>query len=326
MPVITNKSYKPPFFIFNKHMETIIPSALRKVKGVNYKRERIYTADDDFLDLDWIRDGNSRLIIVSHGLEGSSDRPYIKGIAKLFSKHNWDVLAWNCRSCSEEMNATAKLYHHGFTIDVDTVVKHAIAEGYQSIGLVGFSMGGSLTLKYSGENGELLPGEIKACMAISVPCELSTSAAQLAEKGNAFYQNRFMRKLTLKLSLKNEQFPGLVKMKPWKSFKNFHEFDTHYTAKLYGFKDAQDFYDKVQCLPHLKNITIPCLILNAENDPMLSGRCYPKEIATNHKQITLEISKYGGHVGFMQRNKSSTYAEDRALGFFNSHIKTAQQK
>ncbi len=321
MPVIKNNTYKPPFYAFNKHVETILPSAWRKVKGVNYERKRIETPDDDFLDLDWINNKHDRLIIVSHGLEGSSDRPYVKGIAKHFSNNNWDVLAWNCRSCSEEMNSTPKLYHHGFTVDVATVVKHAIEKGYNKIGLVGFSMGGSLTLKYVGESEIDLPKQIKACMAVSVPCELSRSSAQLAQNENKFYQDRFMRKLTFKLSQKNEQFPGLIEMRPWKSFKNFDEFDTHYSAKLYNFKDAQDFYGKVQCLPFLKKINIPTLILNAANDPMLSGQCYPVDIATESKHITLEISKYGGHVGFLQANKATTYAEERALGFFDEHMK-----
>jgi predicted alpha/beta-fold hydrolase len=320
MPVIKNTTYKPPFFAFNKHMETIIPSALRKVKGVNYERERITTHDDDFLDIDWVKNGHKRLIIVSHGLEGSSDRPYVKGIAKIFSEHKWDVLAWNCRSCSEEMNRTPKLYHHGYTVDVKTVVNHAISKGYESIGLVGFSMGGSLTLKYSGENGTDLPEAVKACMAVSVPCELSKSSEQLAEKGNKFYQDRFMKKLTFKLTKKNEQFPGLIDIVPWKRFNNFHEFDTHYSAKLYGFKDGQDFYDKVQCLPFLEQIQIPCLILNAANDPMLSGLCYPEDIAKEKENITLEISDYGGHVGFLQKGKKATYAEERALEFFNEQI------
>ena len=316
MPVVRNPAYKPPFYAFNKHMETIIPSALRKVKGVEYKRERIDTEDGDFLDLDWLQNGHDKLIIISHGLEGSSHRPYVKGMAKLFHQHGWDALAWNCRSCSEEMNKTPKLYHHGFTVDVKAVVDHAISKGYQHICMVGFSMGGSLTMKYIGEHADQLPKQVKAGMAVSVPCELSKSAEQLSEKGNRFYQSRFMKKLTVKLQQKNEQFPGLLEMRDWKSFENFHEFDSHYTAKLYNYKDSHDFYDNVQCLPHLEHIKVPCLILNAENDPMLSGRCYPTELAHEHELLHLEITSHGGHVGFLKFGSEHTYAEERALTFF----------
>lgn len=316
MPVIRNNQYKPPFYLFNQHLETIFPSAIRKVKGVKYERERIETHDHDFLDIDWVKKGNSRLIIASHGLEGSSDRPYILGVAKLFSQNKWDVLAWNCRSCSGEMNRREFLYHHGFTQDVEEVVLKALKEGYKEIVMIGFSMGGSLTLKYIGENGKNLYPEIKGAMAVSVPCNLSSSSRMLALKKNKFYQNRFMRKLDIKLRQKNEQFPNLIELRPWQSFPDFHEFDTHYSAKIFGYKDAQDFYDNVQCYPHLKNIRIPTLILNSLNDPMLTGDCYPVAEAEQNQNIELELTRYGGHVGYLQKGKSYTYAEERAFSFF----------
>lgn len=324
MPIIKNIQYKPPFYLFNQHLETIVPSALRKVKGVKYERERIETQDGDFLDIDWVRNNNSRLIIASHGLEGSSERPYIQGVAKLFRQNNWDVLAWNCRSCSGEMNRKEFLYHHGFTQDVEEVVNKALKEGYNEIVMIGFSMGGSLTLKYVGENGQDLYPEIKAAMAVSVPCNLSSSSKMLALKKNKFYQNRFMRKLDIKLRHKNEQYPGLLEIKPWQTFKDFHEFDSHYSAKIFGYKDAQDFYDSVQCFPHLKNIKIPTLILNALNDPMLTGDCYPESEANANQNIVLELTSHGGHVGFLQKNKKFTYAEERALSFFTETLKVYQ--
>lgn len=324
MPIIKNIQYKPPFYLFNQHLETIVPSALRKVKGVKYERERIETQDGDFLDIDWVRNNNSRLIIASHGLEGSSERPYIQGVAKLFRQNNWDVLAWNCRSCSGEMNRKEFLYHHGFTQDVEEVVNKALKEGYNEIVMIGFSMGGSLTLKYVGENGQDLYPEIKAAMAVSVPCNLSSSSKMLALKKNKFYQNRFMRKLDIKLRHKNEQYPGLLEIKPWQTFKDFHEFDSHYSAKFFGYKDAQDFYDSVQCFPHLKNIKIPTLILNALNDPMLTGDCYPESEANANQNIVLELTSHGGHVGFLQKNKKFTYAEERALSFFTETLKVYQ--
>jgi predicted alpha/beta-fold hydrolase len=105
MPIIRNSSYKKaPFFQFNGHLQTIIPGIFRKVKNVNYQRERLELEDQDFLDLDWINNESQSLVLLSHGLEGNSDRQYIKGAAKLFSRNGWDVLAWNCRSCSGEMN------------------------------------------------------------------------------------------------------------------------------------------------------------------------------------------------------------------------------
>jgi predicted alpha/beta-fold hydrolase len=154
-------------------------------------------------------------------------------------------------------------------------------------------------------------------MAVSVPCNLSSSSRMLALKKNKFYQNRFMRKLDIKLREKSEQYPGLIDIKPWKSFSDFHEFDTHYSAKIFGYKDAQDFYDSVQCYPHLHNVKIPTLILNALNDPMLTGECYPESEAEQNQNINLELTKHGGHVGYLQKGKVHTYAEERALSFFD---------
>lgn len=156
MPVIKNSSYtEKPFWLFNPHLETIWPSALRKVEGPVYERSRINTPDGDFLDLDWVKGGNNRLMVISHGLEGDSGRPYVRGMAKAFAENGWDVLAWNCRSCSGELNRGRRMYHHGVSDDLKVVVDDALASGsYNKIFLTGFSMGGSITLKYLGETAK----------------------------------------------------------------------------------------------------------------------------------------------------------------------------
>ena len=104
MPLIVESSYRPPAYLLNGHWETIIPSTFRKITDVAYQRERLELADGDFLDLDWLKQSSAKLVIISHGLEGSSERHYAKGMAKFFYRHGWDALAWNCRGCSGEMN------------------------------------------------------------------------------------------------------------------------------------------------------------------------------------------------------------------------------
>src|SRR3954471_18482282 len=120
-----------------------------------------------------------QLWIISHGLEGNSTRHYSKGMALYFFDHGWDALAWNCRSCSGEMNRLPRFYHHGATEDLRAVIDHALTLGYQSVALVGISMGGSLSLKYAGENAKTMPREIKTVVAFSVPCHLGSSAREL---------------------------------------------------------------------------------------------------------------------------------------------------
>ena len=124
------------------HYQTIAPNVLRSV-SIDYRRERIDTPDDDFLDIDWLDHPQSRkLVILSHGLEGDSRRVYVASAAKYFYRHGWNALAWNCRSCSGEMNRTQRLYSHGQTEDLELVVNHALATGkYDQVVLIGYSMG-----------------------------------------------------------------------------------------------------------------------------------------------------------------------------------------
>ncbi|WP_226390165.1 YheT family hydrolase [Penaeicola halotolerans] len=319
MPYISSSTYhKVPFYLRNGHMETIIPSLFRKVKGVNYERERIDTSDGDFLDLDWSRisTGQKRLLIVSHGLEGSTDRHYVKGLTKLMNGSGWDVMGWNCRSCGGEMNRAFRLYHHGATDDLAAVIDHVLALGqYEEIYLAGISMGGSMTLKYLGEQAHQLSDRIRGAGVYSVPCSLPSSAATLSVKGNSFYKNRFLKKLKEKMKLKAAQYPDRLDISGIDDISSFDIFDSLYTAKLHGFRDAADFYQKASAESHLPQINVPVLIINAWNDPLLGDACYPVTLAKAHDFIHLETPLRGGHTGFMLQGDEFTWAEYRIRDF-----------
>ncbi|HWA35790.1 MAG TPA: alpha/beta fold hydrolase [Cyclobacteriaceae bacterium] len=318
MPLITGSSYRRPFYLFNGHLETIIPSAFRKVAGPPYRRERLELPEGDFLDLDWLENGSRRLVIISHGLEGSSDRHYSKGMANFFFKNGWDALAWNCRSCSGEMNRLPRFYHHGATEDLNAVIVNALKKGYETIALVGISMGGSLSLKYAGENAENLPVAVKRIVAFSVPCHLASSARELDKPAKTFYLNRFLKKLGRKIELKATTFPDIISHRGFDKIRSFEEFDNKYTAPLHGFRDARDFYERASSLPHIANITIPTLIVNALNDPFLPLECFPYDIARESKYVFLETPKHGGHTGFTLAGKEENWMEVRAFEFVNS--------
>ncbi|MDP4679891.1 MAG: alpha/beta fold hydrolase, partial [Cyclobacteriaceae bacterium] len=196
MPVIEQSSYKKPAILFTRHLETIVPGLFRKIETpFPYQRERITTPDNDFLDLDWIRRDNDKLIVISHGLEGDSTRPYIKGMVNAFSNANWDTLAWNLRGCSGELNHTHRFYHSGATDDLETVVKHAVAKGYKTIVLTGFSLGGNVTLKYLGESATQKFEEIKGAVVFSVPLDLAGCSKEIDLPHNILYSRRFLRTL-----------------------------------------------------------------------------------------------------------------------------------
>ena len=297
-------------------METIYPSLFRKIEGVFYSREEIKTPDEDFLLLDWSKVGGHQLLIVSHGLEGDSGRHYAKALVKLFNQAGVDVLVWNNRTCGGPMNKQPILYHHGASYDLETVVQHVLTKGeYEEIILSGISMGGAQTLKYVGEQGINLPQLIKRVAVYSTPCNLPSSAETLKWPKNKFYKNRFLGKLKKKMEAKAEQFPELIDLDLLKRIDTFDEFDTHFTAKLHGFKDAQDFYQKVSADNWMEQIQIPTLIINALNDPLLGKACYPTALASKKAEIFLEMPKRGGHTGFLIPGQEYTYVENRLLSF-----------
>lgn len=317
MPVISESSYKrrPPF-LFSPHLETIVPSAFRRVLGVSYGRERLELADGDFLDLDWVKGDNDRLVVMTHGLEGSSLRPYVTGMARYFSANGWDVLAWNCRSCSGEMNRLPRMYHHGATEDLAAVIDHGLATGgYSRVGLVGFSMGGSKSLKYLGERGGEVRDEVIGAATFSVPCNLWDSAVQLSRRGNDFYKKRFLNKLKAKIKLKSISHPDIVNAIGLEKIREFDEFDERFTAPLHGFSSRQDFYLKATSDQFYPQLQRPALVVNAINDPLLGEKCYPYEMARESNFLFLETPRLGGHVGFMVSNQLHTWAEWRALEF-----------
>ncbi len=309
--------YKSPHWLYNGHLQTIIPSVFRKVGNLPYNRERIETPDHDFLDLDWLKDDNSRLVIISHGLEGDSHRGYVKGMAKAFGSRDWDVLAWNFRGCSGEMNQLARFYHSGDTPDLDFVINYALRESkYQQLLLIGFSLGGNMTLKFLGEKAEALQKEIIGAVTFSVPLDLHGSCTMISRKSNFIYSYRFLRHLKRKVQAKSMKMPEQLTMDHFSKIRTLTDFDNLYTAPLHGFKDALTYYNDSSSLPYLKAIRIPTLIVNAKNDPFLSEKCYPEQFTREGEFVKLEIPAEGGHCGFPEYNGDGLFwSEKRALAF-----------
>lgn len=316
----TYSNYKPPLWYRNRHVQTVLPTLFRKTGGVSYQRERIQTPDDDFLDLDWSVSKGTILAVVSHGLEGDSQRAYVKGMVRALNKAGIDCLAWNYRTCGGETNRRLRMYHNGCTDDLDLVVRHAIAKGYAAIVLVGFSMGGNLSLLYLGQQSGQVLGQLKGAVAFSVPMDLKDSARQLARGSNRIYMQRFLRMLHQKVKAKMVLFPDQIDDRGYAQIKDFKAFDDRYTAPIHGFKDAEDYWAKCSCGPLLGRIRVPSLIVNAADDPFLGASCYPNPQTLN-PHVRVEVPTYGGHVGFMGRRINGEYwSESRAVAFIQSEI------
>jgi predicted alpha/beta-fold hydrolase len=309
-------TYSPPLILFNAHLETIFPALLRNVLIKPYQRERITTPDNDFLDLDWVKQGASQLVIISHGLEGNTQRAYIKGMARACYQSGFDILTWNYRGCSGEMNKALRFYHSGATDDLATVIDYANSlNHYSEIYLIGFSLGGNLTLKYLGENRSR-PASLKKAITFSVPMNLHTSCEKISEPSNWMYSNRFLKSLRNKVILKARAFPE-IDTKALDKIKTLREFDDYFTGPIHGFKNAIDYYEQSSSIRFVKDITIPTQIISALNDPFLSKDCFPIDLLANHPWVHFESPKHGGHVGFTQFNKNGLYwSEQQAIKFF----------
>jgi hypothetical protein len=277
-------------------------------------KERIKTSDGDFLELDWYKKNNPRLVIISHGLEGNSERAYMLGMAKAFYQNQFDVLTWNLRGCGHDINDQVIFYHSGATYDLDEVVKHA-EKNYDEIYLVGFSLGGNLTLKYLGEK-ESNFHKIKKAVTISVPLHLASSSQKISKGENILYSKRFLKSLKKKVIRKSLAHPGKIPIQVLEDIKTLAEFDDYFTGPLHGFADTKEYYEVNSSIFFLDQIEVPTLILNALNDPFLSENCFPQQLAKSLDLVFFEYPKHGGHVGFNPSNSTQLYySEQRAIEF-----------
>jgi uncharacterized protein len=317
MPIIDQTGYQPSGLLANRHISTIVPNLLRFTFGVNYDRQRILTPDGDFLDLDWSRVGSKRLVLLSHGLEANSKATYVLGMVKHFNSLGYDTLAWNFRSCSGEVNWTVPFYHPGQTDDYQLVLDTAMATGqYEEIYLIGFSLGGAITLRYLGEQAGQVNSLVKKAVVFSVPVDLAASAKHLGEGSQALYARAFLIKYRNKMLLKEKRHPGKYDMDAWNRIQSLIDFDDTFSAPWCGLENAAAFYKAYSPRPLLPEISIPTLIVNAMNDPFLPADCFPFDEARHSAILHLEVPELGGHVGFMAFNRKGVYwSEERAQEF-----------
>jgi predicted alpha/beta-fold hydrolase len=300
----------------NGHYNTFIPALFYKNPKVDFERVRIETPDDDFIDIDSAKVGANKAVIILHGLEGSSSSGYVLHFADYFNQQGYDVICPNYRGCSGEMNRQLRMYNSGTTDDVHHIVKET-ARHYDSVDLIGFSLGGNLVLKYLGEQVYELPQNLIRGVAISAPIHLHNASLQLLRPQNFAYQIRFIISLWGKAIAKKKQFPKEVKLPLWK-MRNLYRFDEYFTAPVYGYADAKDYYDDNSSLQFLETLERPALLINSYDDPFLGDLCYPTDIAERSEQFHLITTQYGGHVGFARDGTDRNWFKEKALSFLTA--------
>lgn len=307
----------------NGHFNTFYRPLFMKDKA-KYERTRITTWDDDFIDLDFSKVGSKTLVLLIHGLEGSSESKYMTSCTNLFNSKGLDVVCFNLRGCSGEDNLLLSTYHSGKTEDVEFVVNHLIDNyDYDEIVIVGFSLGGNLTLKYIGEQSDNIPKKVKGGIAVSVPIDIASAEKEMDKLKNKMYVEIFFKTMKNKVLEKAYKFPeyNLDKKKLFKATK-FKHLEHLYTAPIFGFDSPEDYWEKASAKPHLPNIKVPTLLINARDDSFLSKECYPNKEALESKYFYFLETKYGGHCGFMSSFKpeENKWVEKRIYDFMKENI------
>lgn len=324
MPVI-DSNFRSPWWMLGGDLQTQLPVVMRRF-DLSPETISIPTRDHDRLGADWYKSRNSlqkRLLILTHGLEGSNRQPYIRGMAEDALKNGVagrpvDVLAWNLRGCGEPDNISHKLYFAGSTDDMDDVVSWATAKGYTEIFLAGYSLGGNIVLKWLADQGNNAASRgIKSCCVASVPVDLAGCVTALDRWKNIFYRIYFVKNMKDRVKRKAFAHPGKWDLSKHSQVNSFRRYDEIYCAPMNGFSSAAAMHREISSKFVLDKIAVPCLMVAAFNDPFLNEDCYPIDIAKTHPLLTLELTKSGGHVGFYDKD-GKWWLEQRFQAFFDS--------
>ena len=279
-------------------MQTLWAPLMRRRPRTALRRERLELPDGDFIDLDWTTaNDKGPIVIVLHGLEGSSDSPYARGILKAIEARGWRGVVMHFRGCSGEPNRLPRSYHSGDTGDLIHLVETLRRrEPRAPLATIGYSLGGNALLKWLGKSGEQAP--LCAAVAVSVPFVLDHAAAKLQRGFSRVYQWELLRRLRNSVEEKRRRMELPLKISDLSTLKCFRDFDEHVTAPLHGFDGADHYYAVSSSRQYLHGIAIPTLILHALDDPFMTAGTIPRhDELSGH--VTLEVSRHGGHVGFV---------------------------
>jgi predicted alpha/beta-fold hydrolase len=292
-------AYRSPFWLPGSHVQTMYPYLFLRGRPLSFRRERLDTPDGDFVDVDWL-DGapDAPVLVLFHGLEGSSRSHYATAILAAAAARGWRGVVPHWRGCGGEPNRLPRAYHSGDHAEVDWMLGALRPRlGSAAMAALGVSLGGSALLNWLGREGEKSRAWLKAAAAVSAPIDLLASGSALDRGWNRVYARNFLRTLVPKALAKERLHPGIYDAVALARVRSMRAFDDLVTAPLHGFRDVVDYWTRGSSKPWLATVRLPTLVLNARNDPFIPGASLPGPGDVS-ADVTLDQPSHGGHVGF----------------------------
>lgn len=318
---VTLPPFEPRWGLRNGHVMTIYAWArARTYPGLPAPEPRLFqtTADTQVLaHCHWQAERTSRPTLVAlHGLEGSSSGHYMRGMAHQAWLRGWNAVLLNHRNCGDTEHLTPTLYHSGLTADVTAVIRTLAAEGLPHFGVAGYSLGGNLTLRFAGQlstEPTLADLPVRAVAAVSPTMDLSICVDAIERPTNLPYEWNFMKGLRARLIRKAALWPGLFNLAPLANIRTIRQFDDAYTAPNAGFGNAANYYYQASSLRLIDRVTVPTLIVSAEDDPFVPGEQFSRPEVAGNPNVRVLLTRDGGHCGFVSR--TGYWAEETVVRF-----------
>lgn len=324
---IFSSEFKPAWWLKNRHAQTIYSSLpLSRAPKPMLKSENLELPDGDVTVVDWMADrpdsaSSAPILIILHGLEGSSESTYARMLLESAANHGWRAAVLHFRDCGDYRNRLPRRYHAGETNDIRFFLESLRSNGHDGpMVAAGFSLGGNVLLKYLGENGVSTP--LDAAVAISVPLSLHDSAKALSSGLSKIYQRHLIKKMKRAIRRKFDQYTAAFDWHRTMAATTFAEFDDAVTAPLHGFSGKDEYYDRCSSGGFLDGIGVPTLIINALDDPFMTPAAIPAPIGLPDC-LQIELSAHGGHIGFIDGGmpwRPEYYLPDRIINFLDDRI------
>ncbi len=321
-------AYPAPKWLPGGHLQTLYPLLIKPVTHP-YRRQRWETPDQDFIDLDWNEpaacvadDPQTPLVVLFHGLEGSSNSHYARSLMQRLTAVGWGGVVIHFRGCSGEPNRLPRAYHSGDSEEIEWILQRLKQQHpHRTLYAVGVSLGGNALLKWLGERESAAARYIGGAAAISAPLDLAACGHQLARGFNRVYTQHFLQTLKQGAAAKLLRFPGLFDERRMLDAATLYQFDDVVTGPLHGFAGAHDYWRRASSKPWLNAIRLPTLVLNAQNDPFLPSHALPTSDRVA-AAVKLEYPREGGHVGFVSGSLPGRldWLPDRLLYFFQHEV------